>query len=88
MSHAICLPSRFYDDHAERALPTPRAIKRTSRQVHVSSKDPALPELLADALHYSHPDGPTAGDPAYVGLRRSAKATADTLKAHGISTQP
>lgn len=83
----ISLPSRFLDDHAERELPTPRVLKRTTRLVQVSMEDPALPELLADALHYADPDGPTAGDRSYAGLRRSAKVTADTLRAFGVKPQ-
>lgn len=80
----ISLPSRFFDDHDERELPTPRVIKRTTRLVQVRLDDPALPELLADALHYAHPDGPGEDMPEYRGLKRSAKVTADTLLAFGV----
>lgn len=81
----ILLPVRFYDDHAERDLPTPVTLKRTGRHVTVALNDPALPELLADALHYADRDGPTAGDPSYRGLKWSATITAEALQGAGIS---
>lgn len=82
-SSLITLPVRFYTDHEERELPTPRVLHRTKKYVWVSSVDPACPELLADAEHYAHPDGPCQ-DREYMGLKVSARVTASRLRSAGV----
>lgn len=79
----IPLPAVFYRDHSDRELPTPRAIRQTARHVYVSITDPTLPELLADAEHYAHPDGPCQ-DREYMGLKASARATVARLRNAGV----
>jgi hypothetical protein len=80
MPYTIKVPACFYDDHDSRELPTPREISRTSRTVTVAVSDPNLAELLNDAEHYADRDGPTAADPEYAGLRKSARATVRAIK--------
>lgn len=52
------IPRVFFDDHAERDLPTPAVLRETKRTVTISLDDPNTPELIDDAQHYAHPDGP------------------------------
>jgi hypothetical protein len=66
----IKLPKRFFDDHAERGLPTPDVIREYARSYAVSINDPELSELLSDAEHYAD-----AVDQAERGLITSARAT-------------
>lgn len=68
----IRLPAHFYRDHEERDLPTPCAVRRTRRHVHVSADDPHLAELRSDAAYYADPNGP---DGCGQGLATSARAT-------------
>lgn len=81
----IRLPWRFYTDHLERELPTPKEHERSNkRHVWVRADDPALPELLSDARYYADPYGPDGGgaDAAwYRGLKASAKATVNAIEA-------
>lgn len=77
MTGLIKLPRRFFDDHAERDLDTPKVVKSTRRHYFIASDDPALPELASDAEYY-------AGSGSYMefhlqGLCRSATATADAI---------
>ena len=69
------LPAKFFDDHDERELPTPRVLRRTARTVTIAANDPNLVELLNDAEHYADVDGPCAGQREYRGLVASARAT-------------
>ena len=82
--NAIRIPRRFADDHAERDLPTPTLTPAGARHYMVNADDPALPELLADARHYSDPDVFSAGPDEYsdisIGLRSSARATVAALQ--------
>lgn len=71
----IKLPKRFFDDHAERGLPTPEVIRDYAHSYAISINDPALTELLEDAEHYV--DGV---DQAERGLIMSAKATCRAIK--------
>jgi hypothetical protein len=73
----VRLPAAFFNDHAERELPTPKVLRENSRHVWVRSYDPALVELLNDARHYAHRDGP---DECPRGLISSAKATVQTIE--------
>lgn len=74
----VCIPPCFYNDHAERDLPTPAIVRTHGTNYWISVTDPDTPELLDDASHYAHPDGP---DMISIGLRRSASVTRDRLKA-------
>ena len=65
----VQVPKKFFDDHAERELPTPHVIRETSRYYLVNRDDEAVPELIDDAMHYA--DGV---DQADRGLIASAKA--------------
>jgi hypothetical protein len=56
MTTLIRLPRKFYDDHAERDLPTPIAIRSNSQSVWVDSIDANLSELLNDAEYYADKD--------------------------------
>jgi hypothetical protein len=56
MNSLIQLPRKFYDDHAERELPTPAAIRSNSKSVWVATDDVNLPELIEDAYFYSDKD--------------------------------
>jgi hypothetical protein len=71
------IPVRFYDDHAERGLPTPAAVGRVHRVVIVDAADPALPELLSDARFYADPNGPDELPP---GLKASAERTVRAIR--------
>jgi hypothetical protein len=73
------LPKMFFQDHADRALPTPTVLRENARHVWVGLDDPDLPELLADAEHYAHPDGTDCE--GLGGLVRSAKATVSAIRA-------
>ena len=66
----IRIPTKFFIDHEERALPTPVVVTETKRHFWINSDDPALGELLDDAKHYAHPYGPVACE--VVGRREMA----------------
>jgi len=72
----IRLPRMFYDDHQERDLPTPEAIRANAKSVWVSLDDPNLDELLDDAEYYAIPYG--WGD----GAERYHKAAVRLLAAY------
>jgi hypothetical protein len=78
MQKLVKLPGKFFDDHRERALPTPAVVRETDRSVWVNCADPALAELLDDARYYSHAYGP---DLCSRGLIASAKATVRAIEA-------
>lgn len=73
----IRIPTRFFDDHAERDLPTPAIQKSTKAHYWISLDDPDLPELLNDAEHYQY--STLQSDPYYFGLIASARATAKAI---------
>jgi len=75
MSTLIRIPGKFFRDHADRDLPTPKVVRYTNRHIYIRSDDPALPELLYDAEYYSDAYGPWAG----IGLRSSAIATVKAI---------
>jgi hypothetical protein len=56
MKNLIQLPRKFYDDHAERDLPTPVAVRKNSKSVWVDGADENLPELIEDAYYYANKD--------------------------------
>lgn len=76
----VKVPRRFFDDHAERDLPTPTIVRTLAAHYVVSSDDPALSELLNDAEHYATP-GQFGHDPELAGIVASARATVRALKA-------
>jgi len=77
MTATIKVPDRFYIDHMERALPTPKDVGNLRNHAVIRVDDPALGELLDDAEHYAHPSGP---DAAPRGVIASAKATVRAIR--------
>lgn len=85
--HVIDLPPRFYDDHCERDLPSGFVIRRSKNSVTVRCDEPTLAEILSDAKHYAHRDGPChemiADFPGeanhWKSLLRSASRTVDII---------
>ena len=71
MANLIKLPRKFFEDHEDRALPTPEIVKENKRNIWIDRNDPNLEELKSDAEFYSDPWGPEVS----VALRNSAKAT-------------
>ena len=71
------LPRRFFDDHADRCLPTPAIVRQDDRHVWVRHDDPDLRELLEDATFYADPDGP---DEVPAGLKASARASVAAIQ--------
>lgn len=47
------IPAGFYDDHCERDLDAPPAVKRNKTAVWIDTDDPAFGELLSDAKWYA-----------------------------------
>ena len=85
----VDLPPVFYDDHVARELPAGRELKRTKRLVTVQLSLADFDELMNDAEHYAHADGPSGYD-GETGLRASARATIKRLTAalEGRGTKP
>ena len=79
MSQLIRIPKRFYIDHYERGLPTPDEVRETKQHIYISSTDPHLESLRADAEFYADRWGPVYGEREYRWLYISAKATADAI---------
>lgn len=73
----LLLPPRFFDDHADRELPTPEVLGRRGRSYVVALEDDRLRELFSDACYYAGSGGPD--QPGLNGLRASARATRDTI---------
>ena len=73
----IRVPAYFYADHLDRALDTPMDLGKCRSHAVVSADDPHLAELLDDAEHYAHPNGP---DACGRGLVMSAKATVRAIR--------
>ena len=74
----IRIPRFFYDDHEERDLPTPPAIKANKRHVWIDLEHEDVHELLSDADFYGNSGGWDCG----TGLGNSARATIKAIKAH------
>ena len=74
----IRIPRLFYDDHEDRGLDTPPAIRWTRRHVWIDLHDEHLHELMSDADYYR--DASQFDDCA--GLCRSAQATLTAIAAH------
>lgn len=73
------VPTTFYIDHRERGLPTPPVVRGSSGgRLMLDIHDPAMPDLISDAEHYAHPDGPDTP-----GLRRAARALLLALRSQG-----
>jgi hypothetical protein len=78
MAKRIKVPMCFYQDHRDRALPTPTDHGNAKRYALIELDDPATADLLSDAEFYCHPNGP---DAYYLGgLKASAKATVKAIK--------
>lgn len=74
MTNLIRIPKGFYEDHGDRALPTPVAVKETGRHVWIDRSDPDMAELVNDAEFYADPWGPETP-----GLRLAARALLKAL---------
>jgi hypothetical protein len=74
----IKLPLTFFQDHEERDLETPAVVKATKTHIFVDARDPALDELLSDAMHYA--DSVAWMGREYFGLCMSAKATERAIR--------
>lgn len=83
----IRITRRFMDDHAERDLPTPSAVRSTKQFHYIDATDPAALDLLSDAQHYAK-DVDAGGEHAMLGLINSARATVKALTAGGVSATP
>lgn len=80
----VDVPSRFYEDHVGRDLPSGSVVKRLSRTVRVDLDREGFDDLLSDAEHYASGamDDMYADDFASAsGLIRSAAATVRVLRA-------
>ena len=75
----IRIPRYFYEDHRDRDLDTPVAIKTTKRHVWIDLNDEHVPELMSDADYYADESG---FDIYTRGICRSAKATLKAIAAH------
>lgn len=75
MAEGIRIPKRFFVDHWERDLPTPKILKETSSHYYIDAKDEALDELISDAKHYADPRATDAEQ----WLRNSASALLKAL---------
>jgi len=80
MTNLIKIPKRFFDDHRERDLDTPRVMKDTRSNYWISKNDPAISELISDAEYYVEMGELGAFDKWMFGLVRSAKATLKSLQ--------
>lgn len=80
MTNLIKIPKRFFDDHRERDLDTPRVMKATKSNYWISKNDPAISELISDAEYYVEIGELGAFDKWMFGLVRSAKATLKSLQ--------
>lgn len=80
MTNLIKIPKRFFDDHRERDLDTPRVMKATTSNYWISKNDPAISELISDAEYYVEMGELGAFDKWMFGLVRSAKATLKSLQ--------
>lgn len=71
----VRVPLIFWSDHEDRDLPTPQPTHRYGAHVVIPLYGAETDELLSDAEHYAHRDGPGS-----VGLKSSARATVKAIK--------
>lgn len=74
-AHTVCVPELFFSDHEARGLPTPSIVRREGRRLVIPLNGDETNELLADAQHYAHPDGPFES----IALKSSARATSKAI---------
>jgi len=72
----IKIPRRFYDDHADRSLPSPEIVHHNKTHYWIRRDDPAMGELRSDAEYYADRDGPDMGP----NLRPAARALLKALR--------
>jgi hypothetical protein len=82
MTALIRIPRRFYDDHRDRELDTPVAVKATKRHVWIDLNDGHVPELISDAAYYADENGPDVEDKWSRNLKVSAQKTVECIAAH------
>jgi hypothetical protein len=71
----IKIPKTFYQDHCKRDCPAPSIVSETSKHFTIDGESEHLEELYSDASHYSTIEGAE-----WIGLRASAKATANAIR--------
>ena len=74
-AHTVRVPLVFWSDHEDRDLPTPPPTHRHGAHIVIPLYGAETDELLADAEHYAHRDGPGS-----IGLKSSARATVKAIK--------
>jgi hypothetical protein len=75
----IRIPTRFFDDHFDRDLPTPK-YERAGKSYVVDTDDPDFAELVDDARFYTGARGPDACPP---GLKAAATALLKAIDRQG-----
>jgi hypothetical protein len=60
----VRIPKGFYQDHCERDLPAPVAIKETKSHVFLDTNDAKFTDLLDDAMWYAKLNSEGRDDPA------------------------
>lgn len=81
MENWVRIPTRFFEDHYARALPTPEIQHGNKTYYWIKKDDPAVGDLISDARYYADKTG---GPDCGPNLRPSALAL---LKALGISAE-
>lgn len=76
----IKVPHRFFEDHKERDLDTPKIVKATARHYIIDTTDPAFAEFESDALHYCE-SFDLREQPELFGVFMSARATVKAIDA-------
>jgi hypothetical protein len=72
----VKIPRMFFEDHAQRDLPTPTIVGKVRGGYIIDTNDKAYDELLNDAAYYAHPDGPDQCPEVKAAAKRFLKAIA------------
>lgn len=83
----VRLPHAFYNDHADRALPSGRIERQTKAHLYVALDGPAFRDLWSDAKHYAWLGTAELGQ-GFFGLVSSARATVKVLEAIAPEDRP
>lgn len=81
----IRVPRKFFDDHVERDLPSPKILRETKNHYFIPKNDEAVSELLSDADYYAEMRRLGGLEPGLGGLAMSAEATARAIRAATIN---
>jgi hypothetical protein len=74
MHTELWLPAKFWNDHADRELPSGELLCESGNRVRIRATDAELAEILNDAEYYADAAGPDEYE-GRAALVRSAKAT-------------